>query len=1052
MFCGCSAALPDDDSSLMWQENFLLSYHSTDVFTPALTCTIITLYLLLKPRKSLPTWALFGAFLFNSTMFYGYLISYTVFDEFAAYHRYLTVSVLFSQVSLMLFAYNYPRNDHPKESVVMVSLGAVAAVSVYAYFVQATFGGDTFYVFPAHYYNLDAAVPGQIVAVTILSLFTWSLFIFLRKTIRHSHYEGFLSDAVKRPPSLFSPRLFSFIGARLLVGPVILLFPKGRDAVATRSFAVAILLLIGVGIANALNKAGLVSNEVYAYLYSIGSILALFGMFMAYMNNSPEPTTFMVKLVGISLVTLLLVLGIVSNITLTLNEASYDRERLAEVKNSRSSILRGEFNDLPESVAYVISRSAAAPAVGAAYELHYERDAVFSLQRVKAGEERMLARRVPVEAAKLQKEFVDLGPEEAAARATVNIQTETQPLLTRLYRDAALYYTHFDFEAGGRRYEVGFSYKDYRAYIHTTGKRLVYTILVSSFAILFIFPLFFRSSLVKPLNDLLGGVKEVNNGDFDVQVPIKVQDEIGYLAGSFNSMVRSIRDARIKLQDYAENLEEKVEERTREVREKMEEVQRLKVQQDGDYFLTSLLAKPLFFNANKSKFISTDFIIRQKKRFEFREREGDLGGDICVTGNLKFRPGPDSNRNDAAPNDPRGPFERWTMGMNGDAMGKSMQGAGGSLVMGVVMNSIMARSASGGRVLEVSPEQWLKDLYDEIHGVFKTFDGSMVISCVVWLVNDQTGESLYFNAEHPQTLLWRNGQTSFIEEGLNLRKLGLDSEFQFQVFRFQLQPGDVVLMGSDGRDDINLTPNAEKRDINEDEFLFLRVVQEVGTELHHIERALRDHGELTDDLSLLRIGFQESGVEASALEERFEENLAASVRPRLNGDDVDLDENAGDYDSSRHRGDLAFDELLERGKQLYLEGNLRQAINVLNEAYQIDQAHSRLNKLLGLLSFKGQDYEKAVELLSKYLTEDPRLSEFWIYLSLAEKKRGNYSEALRAAERLRSMEPENVKNLINLADLHRLQGDTDLARSTAEAAAKIDPEDRDLEKLRKLIG
>ena len=142
----------------------------------------------------------------------------------------------------------------------------------------------------------------------------------------------------------------------------------------------------------------------------------------------------------------------------------------------------------------------------------------------------------------------------------------------------------------------------------------MYSIIGSSLGILLIFPLLFGASLVRPLTDLLDGVKKVNDGDLNVTVPIKVQDEIGYLAGSFNSMVTSIRDARARLQDYAENLEEKVEERTREVREKMEEVQRLKVQQDGDYFLTSLLARPLFFNANKSKSVSTDFIIKQKKR------------------------------------------------------------------------------------------------------------------------------------------------------------------------------------------------------------------------------------------------------------------------------------------------------------------------------------------------------------------------------------------------------------------------------------------------------
>ena len=104
------------------------------------------------------------------------------------------------------------------------------------------------------------------------------------------------------------------------------------------------------------------------------------------------------------------------------------------------------------------------------------------------------------------------------------------------------------------------------------------------------------------------------------------------------------------MQDYAANLEEKVKERTKEVQEKMEEVQKLKVQQDGDYFLTSLLAKPLFFNANKSNFVTTEFIIHQKKRFEFRNKSADLGGDICITGNLKF----------GSPEK----FRRYTMAMN----------------------------------------------------------------------------------------------------------------------------------------------------------------------------------------------------------------------------------------------------------------------------------------------------------------------------------------------------------------------------------------------------
>ena len=79
----------------------------------------------------------------------------------------------------------------------------------------------------------------------------------------------------------------------------------------------------------------------------------------------------------------------------------------------------------------------------------------------------------------------------------------------------------------------------------------------------------------------------VNAGDLTVEVPVKVQDEIGFLAGSFNHMVQSIREARVQLEDYAANLEEKVNERTEALNQTLGKVQALKVQQDGDYFLTS---------------------------------------------------------------------------------------------------------------------------------------------------------------------------------------------------------------------------------------------------------------------------------------------------------------------------------------------------------------------------------------------------------------------------------------------------------------------------------
>ena len=179
-------------------------------------------------------------------------------------------------------------------------------------------------------------------------------------------------------------------------------------------------------------------------------------------------------------------------------------------------------------------------------------------------------------------------------------------------------------------WEVGFDYTAYRENIHESAKVLTIIFLVIILFILLGFPLFFRGSLINPLNNLLNGVKKVNEGDMNVEVPITVEDEIGFISASFNGMVSSIKEARQRLQEYAEQLESKVQERTKEVVAKMDEIQQMKIQQDGDYYLTALIHKPLATNQNRSEKVITRMYMEQKKKFSFRDRSSELGGDICI--------------------------------------------------------------------------------------------------------------------------------------------------------------------------------------------------------------------------------------------------------------------------------------------------------------------------------------------------------------------------------------------------------------------------------------
>ena len=126
--------------------------------------------------------------------------------------------------------------------------------------------------------------------------------------------------------------------------------------------------------------------------------------------------------------------------------------------------------------------------------------------------------------------------------------------------------------------------------------------------------------------------------------------------------------------------------------------------------------------------MKSEFLINQKKTFVFRNKKGELGGDLCVTGNLFF-------------------FGRkHTLFVSEDAMRKSMQGAGGAIVFGTVMNNILSRSESNRRNLTIDPALWLEQTFYELHASFVTFDGSMLNSCALGLIEDTTGKMILYLA------------------------------------------------------------------------------------------------------------------------------------------------------------------------------------------------------------------------------------------------------------------------------------------------------------------
>jgi signal transduction histidine kinase/CheY-like chemotaxis protein len=485
----------------------------------AILTAVIIGSLLRVRQKSHATWYLIGFF---AALLGVALTSVLLVATFSYWIRPLQFFfMVVAWVPMLQFAYHIPRASPSEalEAKIVLALSIVACIPATRHLVSRPLSSSVTQSIP-----MGTVIYGTWVGLEFLA----AILILLRRTVSLSwraqaYAEGSLGAG--KP-----------VVSRVWLA---LIRPVGRPAQTTRAFALVmlspvVLVALYFGI---IVPMGLVP----LWDFSLGMRLALlafaFLCALAYLNYAPEPTTFMTKLMLSTLLTVLIVVCGLGEYILRSYKVEYrealrsDAQRVAAVLSATGAPDVVDPSVVPSSVAFILSQGVSRSSAETSFVAHLVRDPQrCDLQYID------------------QFGFLSVDP-----ICQVGPGSES-----RYY-----YASDFDVVQGGRRYILGFTGVDvYLEGLNARARPIVYALLGGTLLILLVFPIFFRASLVRPLDRLLEGVRQVNAGDLAVTVPIQYNDEIGFLTQSFNGMVASIRAAEAALRQANAELELRVEQRT----------------------------------------------------------------------------------------------------------------------------------------------------------------------------------------------------------------------------------------------------------------------------------------------------------------------------------------------------------------------------------------------------------------------------------------------------------------------------------------------------------
>ena len=261
---------------------------------------LIGLFLLTLKNKSRSTTYLGLTFVTTGLFNVGYIVAQMYYDPSAAFHRWGTVSFVLIVIGFMTqFVFYFPANTNRKVSRIWGTIQYVLTASLSIWFCAVTFNEEKVFFFTGHYWDFKAKVPSLVIAAAI-----------------GSYVLAFAAVSTWKALKL-----------------------KGMERWSLTAMAVGFLIAAVLPvITNLLSRDGAIDRGIHQTVAVLSFVLGLFVIVIVYINSTKDTTSFMAKIVGITLVTMLLLIQMLSFISLRDREVAFDalkKEQVARAVETR---------------------------------------------------------------------------------------------------------------------------------------------------------------------------------------------------------------------------------------------------------------------------------------------------------------------------------------------------------------------------------------------------------------------------------------------------------------------------------------------------------------------------------------------------------------------------------------------------------------------------------------------------------------------------------------------------------------------------------------------